>query len=225
MKGLSGKRATAIGVVVLGAGRSQRMRRPKLLLPWGKTSVLGHLLEQWQDLETTQIAVVCASADQAIAGELDRLGVPAANRIVNPAPERGMFSSIQCAAQWTGWESGLTRWAIALGDQPLVRVETLRQLLTFSAARPDMICQPAQGGHGHHPVLLPRAAFLALANSTAATMKEFLRAKAAKVAFCQAEDPGLEVDLDQPEDYEKAIRLAAKQELNQGAIPASIDRT
>ncbi len=95
-------RAFAVGVIILAAGRSARMGRPKLLLPWGGTSVLGHLIRQWRALDAKQIAVVCARDDGAMQAELDRLGFAEENRICNPAPERGMFSSIQCAAQWPG---------------------------------------------------------------------------------------------------------------------------
>ena len=152
------ERAFSVGVVILAAGRSARMGRPKLLLPWGGTSVLGHLIEQWQALGAKQIAVVCAPGDQAIQAELDRLGFAEPNRIGNPAPERGMFSSIQCAAQWPGWQAALTHWAIVLGDQPHLQPQTLRRVLDFSAAQPAKVCQPARRGHGRHPVLLPKAA-------------------------------------------------------------------
>src|ERR1017187_4844161 len=89
------ERAFSLGVIILAAGRSARMGKPKLLLPWGKTSVLGHLIEQWRALGADQIAVVCAPGDVAVRAELDRLGVLEGNRIGNPAPERGMFSSVQ----------------------------------------------------------------------------------------------------------------------------------
>jgi molybdenum cofactor cytidylyltransferase len=46
----------ALGAVILAAGRSTRMGQPKLLLPWGKTSVLGHLIGQWQSAGAGQIA-------------------------------------------------------------------------------------------------------------------------------------------------------------------------
>ena len=221
VKRLPVERAYAVGVVILGAGRARRMGRPKLLLPWGRTSVLGHLIAQWQGLGAKQIAFVCAAGDQPCLVELERLGFLATNRISNPAPNRGMFSSVQCAAQWSGWQPALTHWAIVLGDQPLVLGDTLRRLLEFSAARPDMICQPAQGGHGRHPVVLPQAAFLALADSTAPNLKAFLQTRAAEVTYCAAQDPGLAVDLDWPEDYERALELAKKQELNPGSIPVN----
>src|SRR5262245_36520347 len=92
-----------VGVIILAAGRSRRMGEPKLLLPWDDTSVLGHLLRLWKQLGAHQIAVVMATDDPAIAPELDRLGFPTSNRVYNPAADRGMFSSIQCAAAWHGW--------------------------------------------------------------------------------------------------------------------------
>src|SRR5260370_30859135 len=98
----------ALGTVILAAGRSRRMGQPKLLLPWGPTSVLGHLLEQWQSLGAKQIAVVVGATDRVLERELDRLNFANKNRIVNEAPERGMFSSIQCAALWPGWDAQLT---------------------------------------------------------------------------------------------------------------------
>src|SRR4051812_8081052 len=91
------------GVVILAAGASRRMGRPKLLLPWGQTTALGHLLQQWNGTGASQIAVVHAADAKPLIEELDRLDFPLANRIPNPSPENGMFSSIQCAARWAGW--------------------------------------------------------------------------------------------------------------------------
>src|ERR1041385_3317108 len=125
----------SFGVVVLAAGRSGRMGQPKLLLPWQGRTVLSHLLAEWKKLGASQIVVVVARDAKAIHAELDRLGFPARDRVENPAPDRGMFSSIQCAARWRGWKRGLTHWDITLGDQPHVRETTLRALLDFAAAK------------------------------------------------------------------------------------------
>ncbi len=56
----------ALGVVILGAGASSRMGQCKLLLPWGNTSVIGHLIRQWQSLTAHQIAVVLAAGDEVL---------------------------------------------------------------------------------------------------------------------------------------------------------------
>jgi molybdenum cofactor cytidylyltransferase len=197
----------SLGVVILAAGQSVRMGKPKLLLPWGGTSVLAHLIEEWQAMRSRQIAVVCAPHNLPIQAELDCLGFPTQNRIFNPAAEQGMFSSIRCAAQWPGWQEVLTHWAIVLGDQPHLQRQTLRRVLDFGATHPARVCQPARRGHARHPVLLPKAVFQRIAGSTAATLREFLAAKPLQVTLCELDDPGLDLDIDCPEDYEKAVRL------------------
>ncbi len=186
------------------------MRTPKLLLPWGQTSVLGHLIEQWQKLGAEQIVVVSAAGDHVLAAELDRLGFPVENRVHNPAPDRGMFSSIQCAARWLGWKRSLTHWGIVLGDQPHLRPETLQALVGFSAAHPKKICLPWSRGHRRHPVLLPKERFIQLADSTTTDLKEFLGKMAAEVSICESDDPGLGLDIDQPEEYQWALELGVK---------------
>jgi len=197
-----------LAVVLLAAGRSQRMGRPKLLLPWNNTSILGHLLAQWQHLGAEQIAVVCASDDRALEAELSRLKFPETQRISNPTPEHGMFGSVRCAARWPGWRSPLTHWAIVLGDQPHLRLATLQAVLDLSAARPEKICQPAHGGRARHPVVVPRAVFAQLAVSADANLKEFLEALPGHIVSFESNDPGLNLDIDRPGDYEKALELA-----------------
>lgn len=196
----------SFGAVILAAGRSSRMGQPKLLLLWDKISILGHLLHTWRDLGANQIAVICAAEDVGINAELDRLAFPITHRIVNPNPERGMFSSIQCAAGWHGWPAAITHWAIVLGDQPHLQLSTLRTIVDFSETNPNKVCQPIKDGHRHHPVLIPKEAFQRLPDSPADNLKDFL--KNCETAYCEINDPGLELDVDRPEDYQKARRLA-----------------
>lgn len=196
-----------IGVIILGAGASSRMGRPKLLLPWGETSIIGHLIQQWQALEVAQIAVVCRQGDRELSAELDRLGFSRHDRIENPQPERGMFSSVRCAANWNGWRHGLTAWAIVLGDQPHLRPDTLQALLTFQREHPDAVCQPVYDGHARHPVLLPRRAFDELNRLEVKTLKDFLKRTSCPLARCPIKDSGLALDLDRMEDYERAIKF------------------
>jgi molybdenum cofactor cytidylyltransferase len=181
------------------------MGRPKLLLPWGQTSVVGHLIRQWGSLHAKQIAVVCGGSGHSLEAELDRLGFPGLGRIQNPAPDRGMFSSIQCAAQWRGWKGALTHWAIVLGDQPHLRPATLRAVVDCAAAHPGNVVQPALGGRRRHPVLLPKAVFAELAVCSARNLKDFLLGR--ELALCECGDPGLELDIDRPADYEQALAL------------------
>ncbi len=194
-----------LGVIILAAGQSVRMGQPKLLLPWQANTILGHVANQWKGLDTAQMAVVYSNdAGAGLTRELDALQFPMDQRIENPDSKRGMFSSILRAAQWTGWQPGLTHWAIVLGDQPLINPGTLRELLEFSAAHPAKACQPQYDGRPKHPVILPRDIFIQLPSTAANDLKTFLVEMPR--AFLDCEDPGVAIDIDYPEDYERAKR-------------------
>ena len=192
-----------LGVVILGAGASLRMGRPKLLLPWRGSTVIGQIISQWQELGAGQIAVVMRENDLALASELGRLDFPKVDHLINPKPERGMFSSIVCAAKWGGWKKEISSFAIVLGDQPHLKTETLRAVLELSAQNPDAICQPALGGREQHPVILPPQVFVGLRSATAESLKEFMKLADCPRVQVPVADAGLALDLDTPDDYKR----------------------
>ena len=216
-----------LGVVILAAGASSRMGRPKLLLPWAGGTVLGHLILTWRQLGAMQIAVVVAppnagrgerridsraeaGALSALDAELQQLGMSRSNRIENPEPDLGMFSSVRCAARWAGWQQGLTHWLLTLGDQPHVERATFQALLQFAAQHSEQVCQPARRGRPRHPVLLPGEIFREIATATAGDLKQFLVERAQQRAWFESSDPGLDFDLDEPGDYERALNLCSR---------------
>jgi len=201
------RRDFSLGVVILAAGLSTRMGQPKLVLPWRDTSVLGHLLQTWAGLNAGQIAVVCAADALEIQAELDRLRFNSADRIINPSPEAGMFSSVQCAARWPNWPPSLSHFAIVLGDQPHLRRSTLGQLLDFVAAHPEKISQPMRAGRRLHPIVMPREVLVKLRLSPASDLRQFLQTAPELLAGLELDDPGLDLDLDSPADYERAKAL------------------
>ena len=185
------------------------MGLPKLLLQWRATTVIGHLISEWTALGANQIAVVHAANDRPMETELDRLGFPLENRIVNPDADSGMFSSVRCAANWRGWDESTTHRAITLGDQPHVRRETLAALIDYAKRNPDKICQPGRGARGMHPIILPQEFFEKLSGSKSETLKDFLVSMPDEVKLMETNDAGLDLDIDFPADYERAKQLDA----------------
>lgn len=179
------------------------MGQSKLLLPWGKGTVLERLVGQWQVLNISQVGVVVAKGDEAMCRELDRLKIE--NRILNPQPDQGMFSSIKCAANWKGWDANTTHWVLSLGDQPQVCTSTLERLLVLAANSPNKICQPSREGCPRHPVIFPRGVFMELRRSSAVHLKSFLAGREGDRLFSPSADEGLDIDLDTPEDYRMAV--------------------
>jgi molybdenum cofactor cytidylyltransferase len=85
-----------LAVVILAAGRSSRMGRTKTLLPWGDSTVIDHIIQQWRSLSAGQIAVAIDSSNEALRDLL--VSIPEIFTITNPHPDFGMFSSIQTAS-------------------------------------------------------------------------------------------------------------------------------
>jgi molybdenum cofactor cytidylyltransferase len=196
-----------LGVVLLAAGLSQRMGRQKILLPWGDTSILGHLVKQWKSHHAKQLVVVYRPEQHDIIQELDRLLLTDRERIPNPHAIEGMFSSIRCAAQWEHWDPCLTHWVVALGDQPHLKTQSLSELLQFAKNQPTKICQPIWKNRPKHPVLLPQSFFSLLRETPSKTFQEFLTSFDAQRSFCPVDDAGLDLDIDEPRDYDEAWKL------------------
>lgn len=178
------------------------MGRPKLLLPWGNTTILGHHFRTWHACGAGQIAAVFDPANTAVTLELERLEVT--NRIPNADAHRGMFSSVQCAAGWPGWSKEVTHLAFVLGDQPHLAPALLAELLDFQKTHPEFICQPEYKGAICHPVLVPKALLAGLSTSPGPTLREFLEARADRRRTLQTDTVGIEMttDIDHPRDYE-----------------------
>jgi len=155
-----------------------------------------------------QVAVIGSAFDHRLQLELDRLAFPPVSRILNPEPKSGMFSSVECAANWSGWDSRVSHVAIVLGDQPHLNPTTLALLIEASRAHPNKICQPSLDGRPRHPVVMPIAIFNELAVSRAETLKHFLESKLGQIHLSPSQDLGLDLDIDRPEDYATALTLA-----------------
>lgn len=189
------------GTVILGAGASTRMGRPKLVLPWARTTVVGHLIGLWHSLGIAEVAVVISKESTALIQELDRLGFDTSRRILNDKARTGMFSSVQAAARWPDWGPDLTHLVLTLGDQPQISSDTLRRLLRFAEDNPDAICQPSRSGRPKHPIIFPREALRQLSKTNAESLRAFLEGTALPRQFLDVADSSLDFDLDTPEDY------------------------
>jgi CTP:molybdopterin cytidylyltransferase MocA len=63
------------------------------------------------------------------------------------------------------------------------------------------------GGKKGHPVILPQKVFLQLKDSSAETLKDFLKLVAVPVVQCPVTDAGVSLDMDTPEDYKRLLEL------------------
>ena len=59
-----------VGAVVLAAGRSRRMGRPKMILPWGETTVIGQVVNVLLAAGVDDLLVVTGGAREDVESAL-----------------------------------------------------------------------------------------------------------------------------------------------------------
>ncbi|HEX8789893.1 MAG TPA: nucleotidyltransferase family protein [Polyangiaceae bacterium] len=136
-------------VIVLAAGRSSRMGEPKGLWAIGGKPWLEHQLDAIEALGAEAVLVLGFDRErylQALPELEDRASV-----VVNPAPEHGPFSSLQCGLR----VSGAPAFVLPV-DVPAPVADVWRALHAGLTERVDAVV-PIHEGLGGHPVLLSPA--------------------------------------------------------------------
>ncbi len=138
--------------LVLAAGGSRRLGRPKQLLPYGSATLLDHVLDTARACRFDQlICVIGGAAGDVRAGvRLDGVDV-----VENPAFGEGCSSSI--AAALGAVDPRCEVLVLMLGDQPGVTAATVAKLLAGRGEAPIAVCAYADGRG--HPLAFSRDLF------------------------------------------------------------------
>src|SRR5690348_9440824 len=134
-----------ITAIVLAAGESKRMGQPKMLMPWGESTVLQTVISTIQKAGITDILVVTGGA----RGEVEALIGKSVQTVHNQEYRTGeMLSSIQ-----TGLKAKPPQAAalICLGDQPQIREESIRKVCEAFTQDNSLIVVPSYNMHRGHP--------------------------------------------------------------------------
>jgi molybdenum cofactor cytidylyltransferase len=138
--------------LVLGAGGSRRLGRPKQLLPFGSGTLLGHVVGVARSCAFGQLIVALGGSASDVRAGVDLTG---ADVIVNDVYGEGCSSSIAAALDIV--DSRCEVLVLMLGDQPGVTRETVRALLAGRGDAPLAVCR-YDDGRGH-PIAFSRRMF------------------------------------------------------------------
>ena len=142
--------------LVLGAGGSARLGRPKQLLPYGETTLLGHVVATARACRFDQLLVVLGGAAGEVRGQVDLSG---AEVVVNEEFGSGCASSI--AAALGALDPRCELLVLLLGDQPGVTPAAVEALLAGRGRSPLAVCRYSDGLG--HPLVFARELFSELA--------------------------------------------------------------
>ncbi len=146
-----------VSAIVLAAGGSTRMGRPKLALPVGGTPMIRRAAQAALASRCREVIVVLGTHAEVYRPLLDGLGV----RIVqNPDPKEGMGSSIRTGVEVVSPDAqGLV---LLLADQPFVDAATIDQLIETALTEGRRIVASAYAQTVGPPAYFHRALFLEL---------------------------------------------------------------
>ncbi len=202
-------RAPSFCGVVLAAGESSRMGRDKALLPWppqkpGAPPQSGTFLSATIELlqPYTQMVIVVAGKN---ASSITPVVYAAGGFVVvNKAPERGQFSSLQVGLQEV-LNHGRDAAIVSLVDRPPARDETLRRLCEVftQAYEQDKWAVIPQFGERHgHPIIVGREMITAfLAAPVASSARDVEHSLEGRIVYVPVDDPWVVANVDTPEDY------------------------
>jgi molybdenum cofactor cytidylyltransferase len=215
-----GRSALAAAAIVPAAGASRRMQRSKLLLPYGGGTVLGAALASLRAAAgVAPIAVVAAAADAPLltwcrdAAAKDPSGLIVA---LNPAPERGMLSSILEGLAALGGAGALaSRGATLLvcpGDLPALLGATVAELLRRRQAAGAGLAVPVWNRKRGHPLAIAPALIPEIQRlDPGRGLRQLLDLHPGELLSVEVDDPGCVADLDTPEDYQRLVASDGKQ--------------
>jgi molybdenum cofactor cytidylyltransferase len=188
--------------LVLGAGGSRRLGRPKQLLPYGAGTLLGHVVGVARACPFAQLIVALGGSADEVRATVDLAG---ADVVVNDDYGAGCSSSI--AAALGAVDPGCDVLVLLLGDQPGVTAGTVAALLGGRGDAPLAVCR-YDDGRGH-PIALARSLFADLAGLHGDKgVWRLLDDRAGDVAEVPVAGR-IPLDVDTPEDYRAVLAAVA----------------
>ena len=191
--------SAAIPGLVLAAGASRRMGRPKALLPLG-SSGLTFVRIICDTLRAAGVAPVMVVTRAELADSLAAV-VPGIELVVNREPDRGQLSSLLAGLETLGAPEAAL---VTLVDLPLVHASTVASLLaTWHRTRAPLVRPLWAGRHGH-PVIFGAPLLDALRKADLATgAKPVVHRFLSDAVSVAVDDPGTVDDIDTPEAYDR----------------------
>lgn len=146
-------------LLVLGAGNSSRLGKPKQLLTINNTTLLNHTLEQALKVSCQVRILVLGAFQEEIQTALKPTDIEIST---NKNWESGMASSIQQGMKWLIEQYNPDQVLIMLCDQPFINHHLLEQMVICKNSSSKGIIACSYGGTVGVPVIFDKKYFAAL---------------------------------------------------------------
>ena len=186
-----------INAIVLAAGESRRMGKPKPLLRFGDRTFLEQIITVLQGAHVDRITVVLGARAESIEGAVDLSGTDV---VVNREYRQGQLSSLIAALKAAPPETEAI--LLCLVDSPFIQTEIVNQVVeTFGATKAPIVV-PTFGGRRGHPPLFARSMFAQIINAPPEEgARHVVYANEDNVVEVEVAENSILVGIDTPEAY------------------------
>jgi molybdenum cofactor cytidylyltransferase len=193
--------------IVLSAGESSRMGRPKALLPIGNRIFIEQIVSVLKATKVGRILVMLGHNAEAIEQSIRRLPITV---VLNKDYEKGQLSSLLAAIRFLKEEKGsgkIDGILVHLVDHPFLSPDLVNLMIDRFYGSKKLIVVPHYKGKRGHPVIFSSHLFPELLSTPLDQgAKAVVRAHLDETLQIDTEDEGVTVDIDTPEDYRQHVR-------------------
>jgi molybdenum cofactor cytidylyltransferase len=194
--------------LIPAAGKSKRMGRPKLLLPFRGRTVLEHTITVFTTAGIEHVLMVVGPDDLEQAALAARSG---AHVFCLEKSTPDMRSTVEFGLGWIEAEfnpSAGDFWLLAPADHPTLDEKSVEQLIQAAARSASFsIFIPTFNGARGHPVLINWKHVSGIRGFTKGVgINAWLREQSRVTLLVPVDSAEVLVDLDTPEDYERLLR-------------------
>jgi molybdenum cofactor cytidylyltransferase len=192
--------------IILAAGLSTRMGRPKLTIEIEGIPIIRRVVRSALESELHRVILVIGPSDSGVKEALGAVTAdPRLSQMVNPYPQAGMSSSMRTGMESLGHETAGVM--ILLGDQPGITENMINKLLAAFLKVRTRIVVPLVQGRRTTPVIFPAMLFPELMEETGDIGgRNVLKRHADQVVELEMGQDYDDTDVDTPEDLDKIRR-------------------
>lgn len=191
-----------IVAIVLAAGQSTRMGRPKQTLLLHGKPMLEDVLDALRQTKVDRIVVVLGANEKEVK---EQVKFQREEVVFNPRYAEGMSRSLKAGLAAAGEEADAA--IVVLGDQPLLSPATVNKMVDAYLDSRAPVVVPVYHGIRGNPVLFGKTLFpriMTIHGDSGA--KAILEENKDSMLEVEVEDEGIVVDIDTPADYEEVAR-------------------
>lgn len=192
-----------IWAIVLAAGESRRMGRPKLLLPYGDRTIIETVVQNVVSSRADRVLVVLGGYRREIEEKIRGFAV---KRVINRRYQEGMLSSVRRGL--SALPPSARAAAFILADQPEVASSVIDLMIEAYRREKKGIVLPVYRKKRGHPLLIDlkyRREIESLSPDIG--LRGLLREHRDDILEVRVSSPAVLKDIDNPDDYGRVLGI------------------